>query len=837
MVNKIFSEIKTFLGISELDAVKAEEFSRFFEKVPLSKYLFPRTYDKDLDIYIIEDPMSKPDYLGFGFILYPKTVMGADTLKFLETGIYQNPSVPNDAILQWNMWGGDFIDPIVDNYVERKEKDKREIAAVYAKFLKEHKNSGFTLDWRCPLRDIVVFLTVKVPFNLTNDDIKNETQANAVVSLKNQIFSTLNQANLLPEPLDPESLIFFYRMFFNPDHNPHDPFIYDENELIKRQAVLRDTLITQPHHGKYIKVDNYFGRALTVKTFPQEVTSFETIDFLGSTEHLNRNQINTRFFYSFILRKANDNEKTQVSGKAEINMKQKSLSALSRKLRDRQEDSVVYSRETEAGQQVWKGFPIWYLYDKDYKVLDDAVSTVKNTVAQKAFELQEELVAMPFFLASTPFNASKILTDFAPRRAYTMFSYNAANLTPLQSDWKGSGTPVIPLISRRGQLMFIDLWDTNGGMNASVVGPMGQGKSFFVNHIIFNYITLPQSLIRVIDVGASYLGIAKLFGGDFIEPDFSHPICVNPFSNVADLNQEISQLVGIVDRMIKPTSACTDTERGLIQLAIRNSFEKYGNDTNITLVRDEILQIAKDAQDTEFKKLAEYNLLPWAKGGQYEKFFDGKSEIDFTNRLIVFELGKIKEDTTLTNILLMTIFHHINKEIYYGDRSDRTIKKLVIWDEAWRFTSNNLVLPFIEMGSREYRKFGGSLVFITQSISDLQKNDTTKTIKRNSEYLFVFYQKPEEWERIVKDDELYISEYEKNLYRDTLHTVKGAYSEVLVISSRGKGIGRLLMPPELYWLYTTDAAEVGIRQRFIDEENGDVLKAVQRCIEYSKKRR
>ena len=710
----------------------------------------------------------------------------------------------------------------------------QEIAGVYAKFLMEHKSKGFTLDWQSPVRDVMVFLTVKIPFNLTNDDFKNESQVNAAVSLKNQIFSTLNQANLLPEPLDPESLIFFYRMFFNPNHNPHDPFIYDENELIKRQAILRDTLITQPHHGKYIKIDDYYGRALTVKTFPQEVTSFDTIDFLGSTEHLNRNQINSNFFYSFIVRKDTDEEKSAVAKKCEINMKQKSLSALSRKLRDRQEDSVMYSKETEDGQQVWKGFPIWYLYDKNYKFLDDVVSTVKNTVSQKGFELQEELVVMPFFLASTPFNDSKVLTEFAPRRAYTMLSYNAANLTPLQSDWKGSGTPVIPLISRRGQIMFLDLWDTNGGMNASIVGPMGQGKSFFVNHIIFNYRTLPNTLIRVIDVGASYLGIAELFGGDFIEPDFNHPICVNPFSDVVNLNQEISQLVGIVDRMIKPSSACTDTERGLIQLAIRNCFDKYGNNTNITLIRDEILQISKNTDDVEFKKLADYNLLPWAKGGQYEKFFDGKSEIDFTNRLIVFELGKIKEDTTLTNIFLMTIFHHINKEIYYGDRSDRTIKKLVIWDEAWRFTNNNLVLPFIEMGSREYRKFGGSLIFITQSISDLQKNDTTKTIKRNSEYLFVFYQKPEEWERIAKDDELYISEYEKNLYRDTLHTVKGAYSEVLVIGSRGKGIGRLLMPPDLYWLYTTDAAEVGMRQRFIDEENGDVLKAVQRCIEYKK---
>lgn len=830
----ILDKIKTFLGLSELDAVKAEEFSRFFEKVPLHKYLFPRTYDKDNDVYIIEDPMSKPDYLGFGFILYPKTVMGADTLKFLETGIYQNLSIPDDTILQWNLWGGDFIDPMVNAYVNRKERDMQEIAMEYAKFLNEHKNKGFTIDWQSPVRDITAFLTVKVPFNLSDDDLKNESKVNEIVSLKNQISSTLNQANLLPTPLDPETLVFFYRMFFNPNHNYGDPFIYDENELIKRQAILRDTIITQPHRGSYIKIDDYYGKALTVKIFPQEFSSFDLIDFLGSTEHLNRNQINTRFFYSFVVRKATDKEKQALSSKNELTMKQKSFSALSRKLRDRQEDATIYARETEAGQQVWKGFPIWYLYDKDYTKLNDAVSTLKNTVAQKGVEIQEELVVLPYFLASTPFNVSRVLTEYAPRRAYSMLSYNAAHLTPLQSDWKGSGTPTIPLISRRGQLMFIDLWDTNGGMNASVVGPMGQGKSFFVNHIIFNYKTLPNTIIRIIDVGASYMGIAELFGGKFIEPSFDKPVCVNPFSDVKDLNQEISQLVGIVDRMIKPTNACTDTERGLIQLAIRNCFEKYGDNTNITLIRDEILQISKDTEDVEFRKLADYNLLPWAKGGQYEKFFDGKSDIDFDNSLMVFELGKIKDDTTLTNILLMTIFHHINKEIYYGDRSDRTTKKLVIWDEAWRFVDNPLVLPFIEMGSREYRKFGASLIFITQSISDLQKNSTTKTIKRNSEFLFVFYQKPEEWERIVKDDELYISEYEKNLYRDTLHTVKGSYSEILVMSSSGKGIGRLLMPPELYWLYTTDATEVGIRQRFIDAENGDVLKAVQRCIEYKK---
>ncbi|MHB1755823.1 MAG: TraC family protein [bacterium] len=835
MLNNILHPIKSFLGIDDqLDALKSEEYSRFFEKINLSKYIFPKKYDKENGLYILEDPLSKPDYLGFAFFLYPKTIMGADTLSFLETGIYQNMSIPEDTILQWNMWGGDLIEPLTDRYIDAKEPDMQNIAKEYTEFLNKHKSRGFTLDWQTPVRDVYTCLTVKVPFHLTGNTFTDDNKVNLVLALKNQIFSTLNQANLSPEPIDPDVLVYFYRIFFNPNHNNRDPLIYDENKSIKDQIILRDTLINQPHNGKYIKVDEYYGKALTVKTFPKEFVASDIMEFLGSVRHLNRNQINTRFFYSFIARKATDTEKNSLSTKAEVTMKQKSFSSLSRKLAERQEDFVVLSREIEEGQQIWKGFPIWYLYDKDYDVLTDAVSTVKNTVSQKGVELQEELVVMPYFLASTPFNCSKTLTDYAPRRAYSMLSYNAAHLTPLQWDWKGSGTPVIPLISRRGQLMFIDLWDTNGGMNACIVGPMGQGKSFFVNHIVFNYRSMPKTIIRIIDVGASYYGIAKLFGGEFIEPDFNNPVCINPFSDITNLNQEISQLVGIVDRMIKPSSACTDTERGLIHLAIRNCFDKYGNDTTITIVRDEILQIAKDTDDVEFKKLADYNLLPWCIGGQYEKFFNGKSEVDLTNRLIVFELGKIKEDTTLTNILLMTIFHHINKEIYYGERSDRSIKKIVIWDEAWRFTTNVLVLPFIEMGSREYRKFGASLIFITQSISDLQKNETTKTIKRNSEYLFVFYQQPEEWERVAKDDELFISEYEKNLYRDTLHTVKGSYSEILTLSSRGRGIGRLLMPPELYWLYTTDAAEVGIRHKFIDECNGDIFAAVQKCIEWKK---
>jgi conjugal transfer ATP-binding protein TraC len=287
-------------------------------------------------------------------------------------------------------------------------------------------------------------------------------------------------------------------------------------------------------------------------------------------------------------------------------------------------------------------------------------------------------------------------------------------------------------------------------------------------------------------------------------------------------------LINIVDRMIKPSDLCTDTERGLIQTAIKTCIEQYGSDTDINAIRDEILKIAQKANDYEFKKLADFNLSPWCKGGQYAEFMSGKNEIDMSNDLIVYELGDIKDDTKLTNIFLLSIFYFINNEIYQGDRG---IKKLVIWDEAWRFSENQTILKFIEMGAREYRKFNGSLVFITQGISDLMKNAVTKTLKNNSEYLFIFWQPPEEWERIAEDKDIYLSDYEKSIYRDTIRTVKGRYSEVLIVSrSVGRGIVRLVLPREIYWMYTTDAREVALRNKYY-QETGDILKAVQKCIE------
>ena len=62
--------------------------------------------------------------------------------------------------------------------------------------------------------------------------------------------------------------------------------------------------------------------------------------------------------------------------------------------------------------------------------------------------------------------------------------FNAMNVLPILSDWKGTGTPVLMFLGRRGQLQFVDLFDNReGNFNFAVVAVSGSGKSYLMNEI------------------------------------------------------------------------------------------------------------------------------------------------------------------------------------------------------------------------------------------------------------------------------------------------------------------------------------------------------------------
>jgi len=828
---KVLKKIAKVLGIYEdVSGVELENVNSLLFRERISDYLMPTAFDEEYNLFICDD-----DYVGFGFKLYPRPSAGAEAVNFLKN-IFTDPSIPEDSLVQITFFASPYIDEILDDYVDRREKpkDKKDkekeisfiVAKKYAEFLKEHRYEGFYNNWNVPVRDGQLFMTFKFPCKLD----EYEDRYLEISDIRDSIRATLSQAAFYPKDLTPKEILEFYYKFFNPGHeelfSTDFKVIYDEEEEIREQAIFHDTLIEQ--YDGFCKIDGFYTKALTVKKYPKTVSILHTLEFAGSVFAKDRNQINVPFMLSLLLRKANGKEKKSLLNKAEIIMKQQNFSALSTRLEERKEDFIHLNRSLEEGEVLWKGCVVWNLMSQDYEKLRSSVQVVKNFMMQKNYELQEEFLNLQFFISATPFNLVKEITEAKFSRFKTLLSDNVAHLVPIQWDWKGTGTPTVPFISRRGQVIFVDLWDTSGGMNGIVTAPMGKGKSVLVNHIIASYRSLPNTVVRIIDVGRSYEGIVKLFGGEFVDVSPDNPIKVNPFSEVEDLDKQMKFLVDIVDKMIKPNEKCSDTERGLIQIAIKEALAKYGKDTDIRHVRDEIMKEGKKEGKEEFLKLAEFNLAPWCEG-PYSKFFIGKNEVDFKNRIICLELGAVKDSGELLNLLLMSLFFHINNEIYLGDRG---IRKLVIWDEAWRFFNDQEMLRFIEQGAREYRKFNGSIITITQNISDFQMNQVTKVLKSTADFMFILEQKPEEWEKIHRDKELDLSEWEKDVLKNTLKTVKGFWSEIYMVTPRGKGIGRLILSPFFYWLYTTDAHDVAIRQKFM-AESSSIEEAVQKCIEYT----
>lgn len=70
-------------------------------------------------------------------------------------------------------------------------------------------------------------------------------------------------------------------------------------------------------------------------------------------------------------------------------------------------------------------------------------------------------------------------------RLRTFLTWSCINTAPVIAEWKGTGTPLLMLLGRRGQIMHIDPFDNKkGNFNVAVAAASGAGKSFFTQEMV-----------------------------------------------------------------------------------------------------------------------------------------------------------------------------------------------------------------------------------------------------------------------------------------------------------------------------------------------------------------
>lgn len=443
---------------------------------------------------------------------------------------------------------------------------------------------------------------------------------------------------------------------------------------------------------------------------------------------------------------------------------------------------TLFSRKNEVRQNIAKARSIWV--NRGFGIAEDTFLTALGFKA-----------VIPMGLTTTVFNDMMKMGHLSPR-----FSTNAVTLSPILGEWKGSQHNKITLFGRRGQIMGFDLFDNDkGNYNFSIAAGSGSGKSFFTNELVFSYLS-SGARVRVIDVGYSYVRLCELMGGLYVEFDDKSDIVINPFTHIKDIAEDMEVLTPLITQMMVGNHGeLSGVQQAELQRAILEVWNEKGNKATMTNIRDKFIEMCDKTQPmcplSEMAKM----LNPWTKDGVYGRYFEGDSNLDFSNPLIVLELEALGSKQELQAVVLLTLMMRISNEVY--EERDAT-KKIVLIDEAWALMEGKNTKDFIVKGYRRARKYGTAYGTVTQSIVDYYANAATEAAFTNSDYVFLLRQKSETIEKLDKEAKFTMSPWKKRALID-LTTQAGSFSEIMVTHPGGEAVGRFLVDAFTNLLYSS----------------------------------
>jgi conjugal transfer ATP-binding protein TraC len=566
---------------------------------------------------------------------------------------------------------------------------------------------------------------------------------------------------------------------------------------------------------------NYFAKALSVKTFPQETSLALMNHLIGSPGGIN-NQLKNPFYMvaSYVYPK--QHAKSEYVGMKSSWINNQAYGPMGKipkvKLRKEGIDTLINEMAQGNATLIDFNFTAW-LFAKSEKEINEQLDSTRTYWDSIGLNTKEDSYVLdPLWAFTFPMNGS-VLASANTRRFFTMSTRQAAQFIPLFGEPTGPINAMTTLVTRRGEVGGFDLFSSDGNYNALIVASSGSGKSFLTQRLIVDYLA-EGAKIWVIDSGHSYKKLAMAMGekATYLEFDPAAPKVMNMFSQFLperggaekDIHSEKAGLINIIERMASSRDVLNDTEISCISEAIESVFSQtFGRST----VRDVAEFLSNQHQNPVATRLGK-SLYEFSTGS-YSQWFNGLSEVNLNNDLVVLELDNLKDDNRLMTSVLSVLMNEISHEIYKS-KDNKNQKKILIIDEAWRLMSDPLVVKAIEENFRVFRKYESSMIVVTQDIDDLYLNDNTKAMANNASWLLVLQQKESAVQSAIDSGKLSIEEYGQYLMKSLL-TSAGEYSDLMIINGNNYGLYRLIIDRFSQVMFSTKGAE-----------RNDIISAIER---------
>ena len=646
----------------------------------------------------------------------------------------------------------------------------------------------------------VILVSIKVPIKAptpTDLEIKD------VSTLVSKVAEAMQTFGLYLERADVSKYLETLRRIFHMHEVVNGE--YDEHALLCDQVMSPGDILEVNKQGIQIN-DSHIG-ILSVKRFPKMARLSMMNQFIGDPRGLG-NQITEPFMMTMTLHYPDQvNKASSIRRKSQI-INYQAYGPMLRwvpRLAYKKAgfDNLVHTME-EGAVLVEMNFTLC-VFARSKDSLDKLLSSTRTYYGSFGLEMAvDRYICWPIFFNTLPLFPSEE-SIWLSHRFHSMAVKHAVNFSPILSEWKGTtgekgpGSAML-LLSRRNQPVLFDLYDSDTNYNGVIFAQAGGGKSVLTQQMIVDYLS-KGAKIWVIDIGRSYYKLCRALEGEFISFNPESQVCLNPFTNVIDLDDELDTLKAVVAKMAAPTSILDDFMLGRLEEAIKATWSHRGNKMTVTNVADHL----QNQTDQRVKDLGAM-LFSFTRHGSYGSWFEGENNLNFKSNLVVLELEELNGKKNLQQVVLLQLIQKIQYEMYVAESSGGKFPRILVVDEAWQLLDDSGVAKWMEASYRKFRKYHGSAIIVTQSLNDLYNCPSGLAIAENTSHMFILQQRAETIDAAKISGRIAIGDYGYHMMR-TVHTVPGKYSEVLVYTSKGWGILRLVIDRFSQVLFSTKGAE------------------------------
>lgn len=777
---------------------------------PKSELLPYQYYDSEHNLFLNKGS-------NVGFLLQLNPIVGVTESILKQLSLLFDEFLPSNSFLQFMMVASSNISSITDPWLDQyNEADDllQSIAGKRVAYLKGMTTGGEG-SYRLKNYNIIVSFSKVMKYT--------KVEINDLNNFRNQLEALFKSSGLQVRRMNVNEFIHITGDILAPRGSFDE---YNPNETLGKQIDKANPMMFDSKkilHGSSQTDNQYTSKCYVFEQTPKKFSLDLMINLLGDAVRDNL-QIPGRLILSYTI--AND-----ISSKRQEVFKDKGGAVV------KQADSYLVRFDNLIKKEIGEWNEALELLNAGKKLLSTSFTVLLTEKTEHFAKAEQYLTSvyvtngfkirsldyfmLPGFISCLPFGPSSGIFNLFKKHglAQTTVSTTPLAFLPIHGEWKGNSREGLLLAGRRGQVFTIDPFIGESNYNVNVIGQSGSGKSVLLQDMVANFLSAGTKIF-VLDIGRSYEKLCNLCDGDFIEFKMDSQLCLNPFDRVNLSSREeqgdfLSLILPILAKMVAPKRGTTDIEDSILSRSLQATWEEKKNKTTITDIANNL-----QAEGTELSTNLATMLFQYSDQGSYGRFFNGKSNVDFNNRLTVIEFEDLRERKDLLSVVMQMLSAQIMTQVFSGNRQQRFV---ILFDEAW--FALDLFPGLLASLARTIRKYNGSLILGTQSVNDFYVNDTAKSILENSGWLFMLKQKKESVDLLMESKRMSLDDSQINLIK-SLNVVPGKYSECLISSSSGYVVGRLILDPYSKILYSTSPTEFAAVQNLV-KSGLSVNKAVE----------